>query len=230
MIVFYGRSFWSSEAAAQPKHFLSSFFRLRRGVRGGSRKKLKGNVWVARATSGSAAEARSGLFSKVGSRKGEYFTAKQRRVAADLGYLAENRVTILRTAVMSPETLRAEEERLDAAMEDVGAEIAARGASAQEMLDFTISFSELVKNASRYFERALDSERRQLTTGVFSELVFEERCLVKYSAKDGFGALLERKRATCSPITLVSELCDIYPSVHASLQRMSGFAYVRAGK
>jgi site-specific DNA recombinase len=112
--------------------------------------------------------------------------AKQRRIAADLGYLAENRITILRTGVMSAEALRGDEERLKAEMERVNAEITARGVSAREMLDFTIAFSELVKNAGLYFEHALDSEKRQLTTEVFSELVFRDRAVVKYSAKDGF--------------------------------------------
>jgi hypothetical protein len=126
--------------------------------------------------------------------------AKQRRIAADLGYLAENRITILRTGIMAPEALRSEEERLKLEMEHVNAEIAARGVTAREMLDFTIAFSELVKNASLYFEHALDSERRELTTQVFSELVFEGRALVKYSAKEGFDALLKRSRVTGSPL------------------------------
>jgi site-specific DNA recombinase len=124
--------------------------------------------------------------------------AKQRRIAADLSYLAENRVTILRTGVMTAEAVRSDEERLEAELERVNAEIAARGASAQEMLDFTIAFSELVKNASSYFEHALESEKRELTTEVFSELVFKDRRLAKYEAKEGFVALLKRKRQTGS--------------------------------
>jgi hypothetical protein len=153
--------------------------------------------------------------------------ARQRRIAADLGYLAENRITILRTGIMSPDALRTEEERLKAEMEQVSVDIAARAVSAQEMLDFTIAFSELVKNQSLYFENALDSERRQLTIEVFSELIFKDRSLVKYSAKDGFEALLRRNRATGSPLTLISELCTIYPMVRLSMESMRGLAYVR---
>jgi site-specific DNA recombinase len=118
--------------------------------------------------------------------------AKQRRIAADLAYLAENRITILRTGAMNPDALRSDEDRLRAEMERVSADITARGESAREMLDFTIAFSELVKYASLYFEHALDSERRELATEIFSELVFKDRTLAKYEAKDGFGALLRR--------------------------------------
>jgi site-specific DNA recombinase len=153
--------------------------------------------------------------------------ARQRRIAADLGYLAENRITILRTGAMSAEALRSDEERLKAEMEHVNAEIAARGVSAREMLDFTVAFSELVKNASLYFEHALDSEKRQLTTDVFSELIFKDRALVKYSAKVGFDALLKRNRVTGSPVTLISELCEIYPKVHRSIRGARKFARMR---
>jgi hypothetical protein len=153
--------------------------------------------------------------------------AKQRRIAADLGYLSENRITILRTGVMSPDALRCDEERLKAEMEHVNAEITARAVSAREMLDFTIAFSELVKNASLYFEHALDSERRQLTAEVFLELVFKDRVLVKYNAKDGFDALLRRNRATGSPVTLILELYDIYPKVRLSMEEAGKFALRR---
>jgi hypothetical protein len=53
------------------------------------------------------------------------------------------------------------------------------------MLAFAIRFSELVRNASEYFQYALDSEKRELTENVFSELVFSERAPVKYEAKEG---------------------------------------------
>ena len=66
------------------------------------------------------------------------------------------------------------------------------------MLDFTIGFSELVQNASLYFARGLDNEKRLITTQVFSEPVFKDRAVVKYSAKEGFGALLNLKKATGS--------------------------------
>jgi DNA invertase Pin-like site-specific DNA recombinase len=170
--------------------------------------------------------AKSGLekVSAQRDRELEDLHAKQRRIAADRGYLAENRITILRTGAMSPQALKSDEERLKVGMEEVSAEIAARATSAQEMLDFTIAFSELVKNQSLYFDHALDSEKRQLTMEVFSELVFKARSLVKYRAKDGFEALLRRNRITGSPVTLISELCAIYPAVRLSMRRVEALA------
>lgn len=117
---------------------------------------------------------------------------KQRRIAADLDYLKENRITLLRTDSMTAEEIKAECSRLEAQIVATQAEIRAHGESAKEMLRFVLTFSELAKNASLYYRYALDNEKREIAMQVFSELTFEDRSLVKYKAKDGFSALLGR--------------------------------------
>ena len=69
---------------------------------------------------------------------------------------------------------------------------AAQTESAEAMLDYVISFSELVKNAYLYYKHALDSEKQELASNVFSELVIYNRKLRSYKAKEGFEALLNR--------------------------------------
>lgn len=93
---------------------------------------------------------------------------------------------------MDAEGLAEEETRLKADSAAIETEIAARGQSAREILDYTLKFSELVKNAGQYFKYGLDTEKRDLVVEIFSELVYKEGTLVKYGAKDGFGALLGR--------------------------------------
>ena len=66
--------------------------------------------------------------------------------------------------------------------------------STQTMLDFVISFSELAKYASIYYPYALDTEKQGLVVQTFSELYIESGEL-KYKAKEGYDALLERHSA-----------------------------------
>ena len=58
-----------------------------------------------------------------------------------------------------------------------------------------VTFSELVKNANLYYKHALDSEKREIATQVFSELVFSDKKLANYNAKEGFEALLKTRNA-----------------------------------
>jgi hypothetical protein len=76
---------------------------------------------------------------------------------------------------------------------EIEVKMQAQAESAEAILDYVISFSELVKNAALYYKYALDTEKQELAANVFSELVFDGRKLVNYKAKEGFGALLNRE-------------------------------------
>lgn len=117
---------------------------------------------------------------------------QQKRVFADLDYLTKNRITLLRTNSMSIEALKVDEDRLSAEMNNINQKIAIYGETAQEMMKYVLTFSELVKNASLYYKHALDSEKRELATIIFTELIFNNGKLAEYKAKDGFDALLKR--------------------------------------
>ncbi len=117
---------------------------------------------------------------------------RQQKLTADLAYITENRITLLRTGDMTADEIRTESERLNGSIAAVQNDIRAHGESAKGMLRYVLTFSELAHNASRYFSHALDNEKRDLVAQMFTELVFENRSLKSYKARDGFAALLER--------------------------------------
>ena len=120
---------------------------------------------------------------------------KQRTIIADIDYIIQNKVTLLRTGAMDADTVREEQRRLETKLGVVGEEIKIYAESVPEMLRYVMTFSEVVKDAGLYFKYALDSEKREITSLVFTELVFKDRQLVSYEARDGFKALLQRRTA-----------------------------------
>ncbi|NMB47928.1 recombinase family protein [Candidatus Kuenenbacteria bacterium] len=120
---------------------------------------------------------------------------ERKRIYADLNYLTKNKITLLRNNVMSIEDIGEQESKLKQELEMVEQKTAAHKEAAGEMLNYIVTFSELVKNASLYYKHALDSEKREIATQVFSELVFNNKILANYNAKEGFEALIKTRDA-----------------------------------
>ena len=118
----------------------------------------------------------------------------RKRIFADLDYLMKNRITLLRTNSMSIESLKEDEDKLTAQMAEIDQKLSMYSEVAQEMLQYVIKFSELVKNASLYYKFALDGEKREIATMVFTELLFNDKKLVKYTLREGFDALFRRSK------------------------------------
>ena len=121
---------------------------------------------------------------------------KERNYLADVGYLAENKVSLMRSGGWTPEMLFVEGNRLDGLLNGIRDEIKIYAESAQEILKYVISFSELVKNSGIYFKYALDSEKRDIATQIFYEITVKDKTIESYKAKDGFDVLLARIRLT----------------------------------
>jgi DNA invertase Pin-like site-specific DNA recombinase len=151
--------------------------------------------------------------------------AQQKRVFADMDYLTKNRITLLRTNSMSIDRLKLDEDRLTAETDGINQKIAIYGETAQEMLRYVLTFSELVKNASLYYKFALDSEKREIASLVFTELIFKDGKLEKYTAKDGYDALLKRNVLSGSPDYIFTELYNIYSSVIISMKIMKKYNF-----
>jgi hypothetical protein len=117
---------------------------------------------------------------------------QHKKLFSDIDYLINNKLTLLRTNTMTIDDLNNEEARINTKLAEIDAKIKAYDESAQEILRYVITFSELVKNAVLYYEFALDSEKQELVSQIFSELVFSNGKLVKYKAKEGFEALLSK--------------------------------------
>lgn len=139
-------------------------------------------------------EAHIGLdhISKKRNKELDDLNTQQKKIFDDLDYLTKNRITLLRTSSMTIEQVKGEEDRLTADLNAITGRINIYGETAQEMLKYVIMFSELVKGACLYYENALDSEKRDIVSSIFTELVFKDGKLEKYSAKEGFDALLNR--------------------------------------
>ena len=118
---------------------------------------------------------------------------QQKKWLADMDYLTTNKLTLLRTNTMDVDAIKDEESRISSKLAEIDVKIRARAESAEAILNYVISFSELVKNGALYYKHALDTEKQEVAMNVFSELVFDGRKLVNYKAKEGFEALLNRK-------------------------------------
>lgn len=146
---------------------------------------------------------------------------ERKRIYADLKYLAKNKISLLRNNALSIEEISDQEVKLKNELELVEQKTGTHKEAASEMLQYVVTFSELVKNANLYYKQALDSEKRDIVTQVFSELVFSHKKLANYSVKDGFEALLKRHDAKpgCADYVF-SELIEIYMKIKTSMTQL----------
>ncbi len=120
------------------------------------------------------------------------------KAMADYDYLIKDKLNLLRTGVFTHEEIKTEECRLNQLLAGIQNKINANSESTKAMLDYVITFSELVKNAVSYFKHALDSEKHELVCQIFSELSFRDGKL-NYIAKDGYNVLLRRHNVKFAP-------------------------------
>ena len=124
---------------------------------------------------------------------------KLNKVMKDYDYLCAEKLSFLRNQVMTVEEIKKEELRLHVEIEKCQQFIKTSAESSRSMLDYLITFSELIKGASAYFQFALDNEKREIANKIFSELYFLNGEL-KFKAKQGFNALFCRLDHSTDPI------------------------------
>lgn len=113
------------------------------------------------------------------------------RARDDLAYLKRERVTLLRTGAMDPETFASELQRLELELQDLGKKLEETKESAEQMLKTILEFSELIKMANLYYEHGLDQERHEILTQVFTELTLSNDQF-SFLPKDGYLKLFQR--------------------------------------
>ena len=120
---------------------------------------------------------------------------ERRRIYGDLDYLKKNKISLLRNNVSSAEEYADDVAKLEKELALVEEKMNVFKESEHGMLKYVLTFSELVKMASKYYKHALDSEKQDIITQVFSELTYfnEDFQLVP---KDGFLALFQRHQIT----------------------------------
>lgn len=123
---------------------------------------------------------------------------RRRKIAADLDYLEQNKLTLLREGAMDPAGVKSEKERLQGLLATIEEEVPSDEVSPREMLEVVLKFSELAKNVVLYHRFALDEQKREIVMRVFSELTLMDEHLIDYKAKEGFHALLRRHANFCA--------------------------------
>lgn len=153
------------------------------------------------------------------------------KAMADIDYMAKERLTLLRTQTMSLEDICSEENRLKSEISDVQVKINANVESSRAMLNYVITFSNLLKGAEEYFEHAMDDEKKQLVVHTFSNLYFIDGKL-KYVANEGYLQLFKVKECSIvqlgAPNYLFSNLKQISDKVKPALAALKSF--LDAGK
>lgn len=117
---------------------------------------------------------------------------ERKTILADMNYLAKNKISLLRAETMTIDQISDEEKKLKKRLEEIDLKTNAHQEATGEMLRYVITFSELVKMANIYYKHALDTEKRDIATQVFSELIIIDRNLSNIKAKEGFSALFKR--------------------------------------
>tara|TARA_Y100000031_G_C8214489_1_gene382648 strand:- start:965 stop:1603 length:639 start_codon:yes stop_codon:yes gene_type:complete len=118
---------------------------------------------------------------------------KRKNVLENIDYLKEEKVTILREGVMTPTELNTEREKYKKQLREIDEELKAYMATEEEMLDFVLTFSELIKEASTLYKDTTAQEKQHLTTLVFSELTIFNGNLL-YKPSEDFAPILNRPR------------------------------------
>ena len=120
----------------------------------------------------------------------------------NLEYIVTDKLNLLRTGVFTPAQIIDEEGRLTTLLAEYEEKISALSISTKAMLEYVISFSELAKHVAIYFDKGLDTEKRDIVLQVFSELYIDNGEL-KYVATEAYHALLKRfdtsEIQSCSP-------------------------------
>lgn len=123
----------------------------------------------------------------------EALNKQRKRVYDDLDYLQTNKITLLRTNTYTIQQFGEDVVKLQKELDEIEEKSKAYKEATMDMLKYVINFSELVKEAKLYYENALDTEKRDITLSVFSELTFHNGNLSNFKAKEGFAALFNRR-------------------------------------
>jgi len=130
---------------------------------------------------------------------------KQKKLKEDLAYLQDNKLTLLKAGVYTPETLVQEESRLSQELSDMDATNGITSAEIKEKVTDLIKLSELLKTFYSYYENANPGEKEQVIRILFSELSLSENTL-NYKCNERFKVFETRFIVSCAREDRLSEL------------------------
>jgi site-specific DNA recombinase len=144
---------------------------------------------------------------------------RKKKVTEDLAYLKNNKLSLLKSGVYSPENLREEESRLNAEFASLKADEQVSGASMSETVKDVKKLSELLKGVTRLYNSADSPDKEEIARLTFSELSFSGKTLI-YKCKNGFQPLASRFDLDCAPSRWLSELLKHGEYIKISLQAL----------
>ena len=149
----------------------------------------------------------------------EQIDREKRKLREDLAYLRENKLSLLKTTVYSPESLLAEESRLNKELHDLSGMEQASDKAIDEVVKDLIILSELLKDAYLCYFFAKPDEKKRIIQTVFSELYLSENSL-EYKCKNGFRLLDRKKFPICGRWGWISELLSSKNELTLSIQEL----------
>jgi len=152
----------------------------------------------------------------------EITNRKKKKLTEDLSYLQDNKLTLLKAGVYTPESMVTEEESLNKQLLAIEDKNGLSGAKIKEGVANLLELSELLKSLYFYYENANPHEKEQIIRILFSELTLSENSL-KYKCKKGFSALESRFAGYSAQETWLSELAEHSSSVKAGVDELRLF-------
>lgn len=152
----------------------------------------------------------------------EQLARRKRKAREDLAYLRENKLSLLKTGVYSLETCLEEENKLNAAVQEIERAEGAATASLGDAVKDVLKLSELLKHGSAYYWSANFREKELFMALIFSELSYCGNALT-YKCKNGFVALESRFRAVCDQTVWLSELAQVHNLIKESVTVLETF-------
>jgi hypothetical protein len=153
---------------------------------------------------------------------------KRKKVNEDLAYLKNNKLSLLKSGVYSPENLREEETRLNAELVSLQVNDEVSGASMSEIVKDIMKLSELLEDVTRLYKSAESPEKEEITRLTFLELSISGNTL-KYKCKNGFQALASRFDTYCAQKSWLSEAVQSHTEIKEACNRLREYLIHVAG-
>ncbi len=140
---------------------------------------------------------------------------RKKTIREDLSYLRENRITLLKACVYTPEAYVTEEQRLSSELSALQIEEHEADATTHEVIVEIMKLSELLESAYLHYYIGKSKAKEMYMRLIFSELKFSGNTL-EYKCKNGFRALQKRLLPICdstenrTQIPSLKSLCPNY--------------------
>lgn len=151
---------------------------------------------------------------------------QKKKIRDDLAYLRENKLTLLKTSVFSPDEFISEEMRLNSELEKLSEQETASDVAMHQVVKDLVLLSELVKSACAFYFIADSEEKKILIQKVFSELKLSGNTLT-FKTNKGFKLLEHHPVSLGAGCVWISELLKDYPLIKSSIDELKNLSFMK---